>query len=109
MGAPDGPYSRGYCFKQEKVIHRIIVSQTNSGHALLSPRAMMQSVGDGHPQPWTRLPVGFVTNIINGGIECGKGSNPQVVDRIVFYRRYCDLLGVGYDPNLDCYNQRPFA
>ncbi|KAL2507234.1 Basic endochitinase B [Forsythia ovata] len=55
------------------------------------------------------LSYGVVTNIIDGGIGCGKGSNPQVVDRIGFYKRYCDLLGVGYDPNLDCYNQRPFA
>uniref|UniRef100_A0A6N2LZ68 Glycoside hydrolase family 19 catalytic domain-containing protein n=1 Tax=Salix viminalis TaxID=40686 RepID=A0A6N2LZ68_SALVM len=26
-----------------------------------------------------------------------------------FYKRYCDLLGVSYGDNLDCYNQRPFA
>ncbi|CAK9157222.1 unnamed protein product [Ilex paraguariensis] len=30
-----------------------------------------------------RVPgYGVITNIINGGIECGKGSNPQVEDRI---------------------------
>ncbi|CAK9159305.1 unnamed protein product [Ilex paraguariensis] len=57
-----------------------------------------------------RVPgYGVITNIINGGIECGKGSNPQVEDRIGFYKRYCDILGVGYGNNLDCYNQRPFA
>ncbi|CAI9779115.1 unnamed protein product [Fraxinus pennsylvanica] len=38
---------------------------------------------------------GVVTDIINGGIECGQGLNPQVEDRIGFYKRYCDLLGVG--------------
>ncbi|KAK3029172.1 hypothetical protein RJ639_039727 [Escallonia herrerae] len=52
---------------------------------------------------------GFVTNIINGGIECGKGPNAQVADRIGFYKRYCDMLKVGYGNNLDCYNQKPFA
>nr|AAA34214.1 chitinase [Ulmus americana]AAY82487.1 chitinase [Ulmus americana] len=52
---------------------------------------------------------GVITNIINGGIECGKGQVPQVVERIGFYKRYCDILIVGYGNNLDCYNQRPFG
>ncbi|XP_062176801.1 endochitinase-like [Alnus glutinosa] len=52
---------------------------------------------------------GVVTNIINGGLECGKGKNPKVEDRIGFYKRYCDILGVGYGANLDCYNQRSFG
>ncbi|CAK9157221.1 unnamed protein product [Ilex paraguariensis] len=57
-----------------------------------------------------RVPgYGVITNIINGGIECGKGSNLEVEDRIGFYKRYCDILGVSYGNNLDCYNQRPFA
>ncbi|GLT82557.1 hypothetical protein SLE2022_009210 [Rubroshorea leprosula] len=57
-----------------------------------------------------RVPgYGVITNIINGGIECGKGPNAQVADRIGFYQRYCDLLKVGYGDNLDCYNQQPFA
>nr|CBJ55936.1 pathogenesis related gene 3 [Bupleurum kaoi] len=57
-----------------------------------------------------RVPgYGVVTNIINGGIECGKGSNAQVEDRIGFFRRYCTILGVSPGDNLDCYNQRPFA
>ncbi|CAL5049735.1 unnamed protein product [Urochloa decumbens] len=52
-----------------------------------------------------RLPgYGVITNIINGGLECGRG-----VDRIGFYKRYCDLLGVSYGDNLDCYSQRPFG
>ncbi|RWW05645.1 hypothetical protein GW17_00031073 [Ensete ventricosum] len=57
-----------------------------------------------------RLPgYGVITNIINGGLECGKGSDARVADRIGFYKRYCDLLGVSYGANLDCYNQRPFT
>lgn len=56
-----------------------------------------------------RLPgYGVITNIINGGIECGKGSNPKAEDRIGFYKRYCDILKVSYGNNLDCNNQRPF-
>ncbi|KAF8405513.1 hypothetical protein HHK36_010420 [Tetracentron sinense] len=57
-----------------------------------------------------RVPgYGVVTNIINGGIECGKGTNAQIEDRIGFYKRYCDILGVSYGDNLDCYNQSPFG
>ncbi|KAA8547572.1 hypothetical protein F0562_004001 [Nyssa sinensis] len=57
-----------------------------------------------------RVPgYGVITNIINGGIECGKGPDDKVADRIGFYKRYCDILGVGYGDNLDCYNQKSFA
>uniref|UniRef100_A0A453TAR1 chitinase n=1 Tax=Aegilops tauschii subsp. strangulata TaxID=200361 RepID=A0A453TAR1_AEGTS len=57
-----------------------------------------------------RVPgFGVITNIVNGGIECGHGQDSRVADRIGFYKRYCDILGVGYGDNLDCYNQRPFA
>ncbi|ERM96405.1 hypothetical protein AMTRI_Chr09g35830 [Amborella trichopoda] len=56
-----------------------------------------------------RVPgYGVITNIINGGLECGHGSDDRVADRIGFYKRYCDLMGVPYGDNLDCYNQRPF-
>ncbi|XP_028797531.1 endochitinase-like [Neltuma alba] len=57
-----------------------------------------------------RLPgYGTITNIINGGLECGRGQDARVADRIGFYKRYCDILGVGYGSNLDCYSQRPFG
>ncbi|XP_059647410.1 basic endochitinase [Cornus florida] len=52
---------------------------------------------------------GAITNIINGGLECGHGQDSRVQDRIGFYRRYCDILGVTYGSNLDCANQRPFG
>ncbi|RWR90610.1 chitinase 1 isoform X3 [Cinnamomum micranthum f. kanehirae] len=55
-----------------------------------------------------RLPgYGVITNIINGGLECGKGIDSRVADRIGFYERYCDILGVSYGDNLDCSNQMP--
>uniref|UniRef100_A0A7N2L367 chitinase n=1 Tax=Quercus lobata TaxID=97700 RepID=A0A7N2L367_QUELO len=57
-----------------------------------------------------RVPgYGVITNIINGGIECGHGYNDNVANRIGFYKRYFDILGVGYGNNLDCNNQRSFA
>ncbi|EEE66386.1 hypothetical protein OsJ_22712 [Oryza sativa Japonica Group] len=56
-----------------------------------------------------RVPgYGEITNIINGGVECGHGADDKVADRIGFYKRYCDMLGVSYGDNLDCYNQRPY-
>lgn len=80
-----------------------------------SPKPSCHDVITGQWQPSAadtqagRLPgYGVITNIINGGIECGKGSNPQMEDRIGFYKRYCDILKVSYGDNLDCNNQRPF-
>ncbi|XP_047094231.1 chitinase 2-like isoform X7 [Lolium rigidum] len=56
-----------------------------------------------------RVPgYGVITNIINGGLECGIGPDPRVADRIGFYQRYCGILGVDTGSNLDCYSQRPF-
>lgn len=52
---------------------------------------------------------GVIKSIINGGLECGKGQDEKVANRIGFYKRYCDMLRVGYGDNLDCYGQRPFA
>ncbi|KAK6240657.1 hypothetical protein SCA6_006046 [Theobroma cacao] len=63
----------------------------------------------GSDQAAGRVPgFGLITNIINGGLECGQGWNAKVEDRIGFYKRYCDTLGVGYGNNLDCYNQRSY-
>lgn len=57
-----------------------------------------------------RVPgYGVITNIINGRIECGKGSNAMAEDRIGFFKRYCDMLDIDYGNNLDCNNQIPFA
>ncbi|XP_058090711.1 basic endochitinase-like [Magnolia sinica] len=57
-----------------------------------------------------RVPgFGVITNIINGGLECGHGYDSRVANRIGFYRHFCDLMGLSYGDNLDCYNQRPFG
>ncbi|KAL6873957.1 hypothetical protein ACP4OV_014039 [Aristida adscensionis] len=169
--APDGPYSWGYCFKQEdgatadycspsaqwpcaagkKYFGRgpIQISYNyNYGPAgqaigadLLnnpdlvatdatvsfktavwfwmtpqSPKPSCHAVATGQWSPSGadqaagRAPgYGVITNIINGGLECGRGADSRVADRIGFYKRYCDILGVSYGDNLDCYNQRPFG
>ncbi|XP_059632523.1 chitinase 10-like [Cornus florida] len=51
---------------------------------------------------------GLVTNIINGGLECGMPNNSQVNDRIGYFKRYTKLFNVDTGPNLDCENQKPF-
>ena len=57
-----------------------------------------------------RVPgYGVITNIINGGLECGMGQNDANVDRIGYYMRYCGMLGTDTGGNLDCYTQRNFA
>jgi len=57
-----------------------------------------------------RVPgYGLLTNIINGGLECGTGTiSDAQKGRIGFYQRYCSLLGVGTGSNLDCQNQKHF-
>ncbi|CAN1226118.1 unnamed protein product [Linum perenne] len=62
------------------------------------------------PQAANRVSgYGVITNIINGGLECGRGNDNRVANRIGFYQRYCTILGVNPGGNLDCNNQRPFA
>ena len=62
-----------------------------------------------------RVPgYGVITNIINGGRECGMGqSNADAVaknaDRIGYYTRYCSILGTDAGGNLDCLTQQNFA
>ncbi|KQK09288.1 rust resistance kinase Lr10 [Brachypodium distachyon] len=161
--SPDGPYSWGYCFKQEiarldyctpssqwpcaagkKYYGRGPIQITYNynygpagqaiGNDLLgdpdlvatdatvsfrtalwfwmtaqAPNPSSHDVITGRWQAAGNLSgFGMITNIINGELECGRGQdNRAVADRIGFYKRYCDLLGVSYGDNLDCYNQRP--
>ncbi|XP_062230344.1 LOW QUALITY PROTEIN: chitinase 7-like [Phragmites australis] len=55
---------------------------------------------------------GLTTNILTGGLHCtARGSTPAVAGadgRLGFYKRYCNVLGVSYGPNLDCCGQAPF-
>ncbi|KAL6660533.1 hypothetical protein ACP70R_001568 [Stipagrostis hirtigluma subsp. patula] len=169
--APDGPYSWGYCFKQEngatsdyctpsaqfpcapgkkyfgrgpiQISHNynygpagqaigvdllnnpdlVATDPTVSFKTAIwfwmtpqSPKPSSHAVitgqwsPSGADQAAGRTPgYGVITNIINGGLECGHGADNRVADRIGFYKRYCDILGVSYGANLDCYNQRPFG
>lgn len=169
--APDGPYSWGYCFKQEqnpssdycspsatwpcasgkryygrgpmqltwnynygqcgRAIGADLLNNPDlvSNDAVIafkaaiwfwmtpqSPKPSCHAVIAGQWQPSDadraagRLPgYGVITNIINGGLECGRGQDARVADRIGFYQRYCNIFGVNPGGNLDCYNQRSFA
>ncbi|KAF8719824.1 hypothetical protein HU200_024582 [Digitaria exilis] len=51
---------------------------------------------------------GVITNIINGGFECGHGPDTRAADRIGFYKRYCDAFRIGYGSSIGCDGQRPF-
>ncbi|XP_059292959.1 basic endochitinase-like [Lycium ferocissimum] len=169
--APDGPYSWGYCFKQEQgnppdycvanqqwpcapgkkyfgrgpiqisynynygpagkaigvdllknpdaVANDPVVSFKTAVWFWMTPQQPKPSAHDVITGTWKpsgadssagRVPgYGLITNIINGGIECGKGSNQNMENRIGFYRRYCQILGVDPGNNLDCGKQRPFG
>jgi len=46
--------------------------------------------------------LGMTINIINGGVECDLGKpeeKSQVIDRIKYYERYTDILGISTDVN----------
>lgn len=71
-------------------------------------------VGNWKPSPFDiisgrRPGYGLTTNIINGGVECGSGPNSNGKDRIGFYERICEMLGVDPGEHLDCYHQEPFS
>ncbi|KAJ1397983.1 Lysozyme-like domain superfamily [Sesbania bispinosa] len=51
---------------------------------------------------------GLVTNIINGGLECGIPDDSRVNDRIGYFERYAKLFNVDTGPNLDCAYQKSF-
>ncbi|SEB35606.1 Por secretion system C-terminal sorting domain-containing protein [Tenacibaculum sp. MAR_2009_124] len=46
-----------------------------------------------------RVPgLGMTVNIINGGVECGQGTEkPQVLDRIGYYERFASIYNIGTD------------
>ncbi|BAJ00828.1 glycoside hydrolase family 19 protein [Shewanella violacea] len=82
------------------------------------PKASMLHVIDGTWQPNARdgengLKAGFgiTTHIINGGIECGSGSEkPQSVNRIEYYQALAQYMGVPIEANeeLGCKDMKPF-
>ncbi|KAL2535197.1 Chitinase family protein [Forsythia ovata] len=51
---------------------------------------------------------GLVTNIINGGLECGIPTDGRVADRIGYFQRYASIFNVDAGPNLDCQYQKPY-
>lgn len=71
-------------------------------------------------QAGRRYGLGWVTNVINGGLECGGSGagkcDYRVHSRVRFYKHFCDILGVNplapswtEDENLFCHNQRNYA
>jgi len=63
--------------------------------------------------------LGWATNVVNGGLECGSGGRGKcdfrVHSRVKYYRRFCSLLGVeplapGWteDGNLFCHDQKNY-
>lgn len=75
----------------------------------MTPQAPKPSSHDVMVGNWTpttaevadnRVPgLGMTVNIINGGVECGDGGAEkyQVVDRINYYKRYINYLGISTD------------
>ena len=85
----------------------------------MTPQPPKPSCHDVITENWTpsaqdnalgRVPgYGLLTNIINGGLECGLKNDSRVLNRIGFYDRYCQMLGVDPGDNLDCENQAHYG
>ena len=51
---------------------------------------------------------GLIIDIINGGLECGHGPDMRINDRIGFYKRYCDILGIRYGTKLNTWQLKAY-
>ncbi|HEY9807803.1 MAG TPA: glycoside hydrolase family 19 protein [Halomicronema sp.] len=47
---------------------------------------------------------GMTINIINGGLECSIPTNDKVNDRVGFYKRFSEMLGVSMGESIYCEN-----
>ena len=52
---------------------------------------------------------GMTNNIINGGLECSIPTNSKVQDRVGFYQRFTQLLGVTMGETVYCDRMRHYA
>ncbi|MBF8456869.1 chitinase [Kaistella sp. G5-32] len=58
-----------------------------------------------------RLPgFGATVNVINGGVECGNGTDLQKTKyRYEYYKYFCDYFKVSPGDNISCSTQKPFG
>lgn len=58
-----------------------------------------------------RLPgFGATLNVINGGVECGSGTDQErTKQRYDYYKYFCNYLKVTPGDNISCSNQMPFG
>lgn len=59
-----------------------------------------------------RVPgFGATLNVINGGVECGKGANEfeKTTYRYKYYLYFCHYLNVSPGENISCSDQKPFG
>ncbi|WP_084050311.1 glycoside hydrolase family 19 protein [Aquimarina macrocephali] len=92
----------------EKVIEDAALAFQTAIWFWMTPQYPKPSAHDVMVNKWTpneldktknRIPgLGMTVNIINGGVECGQGTEkPQVVDRIGYYQRFTDIYNIGTD------------
>jgi basic endochitinase B len=122
-GAPNGTYAWGFCYKPagaQNVTDPVAFFETAiASWMTASARPPKPSCHDVVTEQWTPSDAdkaagrlrgfGVIANIINGDAECGRGPDAGGQDRIGFYKRFCDILGVSYGDNLDCFDQKPFG
>ncbi|WP_074407877.1 glycoside hydrolase family 19 protein [Aquimarina megaterium] len=92
----------------EKVIEDAALAFQTAIWFWMTPQYPKPSAHDVMVNKWTpneldktknRIPgLGMTVNIINGGVECGQGTEkPQVLDRIGYYERFTGIYQIGTD------------
>ena len=58
-----------------------------------------------------RLPgFGSTVNVINGGVECGSGTDiPKTKYRYEYFGYFCNYFGISPGENITCTDQKPFG
>ena len=82
-----------------------------------SPKPSAHDVMQDNVKSETCRPNGFgtTTNIINGGLECSTAGEAhhavgqKVYNRIAYYKRYCEILGVSPGEYTECAGQKNYV
>ena len=81
------------------------------------PKPSCHDIMDGNWKPTSndiqkgRYPgFGATVNVINGGVECGTGTEmPKTSYRYQYYQYFCKYFKVSPGENISCDNQKPFG
>ncbi|GGI92153.1 chitinase [Legionella impletisoli] len=71
------------------------------------PKPAAHSVMLSDPTAYKNDLFGETINIINGGIECGQGENPNLLNRVGFYKHFAEIYKLAVPEQLGEYCKNP--